>query len=257
MVDDLDAELPLPGGRHVGGVRVGDTVRRRTGPWTPAVHGLLRQLERAGFDGAPRVLGFDEKNREVLGWLPGDTVGETRPWPAWALSDDALVQAATWLRGLHDVTAGYVPPDGAVWLSGRPWRPGLIVGHQDASPWNAIWDDAGGCLAGFVDWDTAGPSSRELDLAFTALTWVPLLTPAAVRGCGHGEVRDRPRRLRLLLDAYGHDGDPAAFALVVAARARLGAEVIHRLGIDALAPMAAGYEQSAREIDAAEPGFWA
>ncbi len=26
--------------------RLGDTVRRSTGPWTPAVHALLRHLER-------------------------------------------------------------------------------------------------------------------------------------------------------------------------------------------------------------------
>ena len=39
--------------------RVGDTVRRGTGPWTPAVHALLRHLEGVGFDGAPMVLGID------------------------------------------------------------------------------------------------------------------------------------------------------------------------------------------------------
>ena len=32
---------------------------------------------------------------------------------------------------------------------------------------------AGGALAGFVDWDTASPSRREDDLAFSALTWGP------------------------------------------------------------------------------------
>jgi Ser/Thr protein kinase RdoA (MazF antagonist) len=48
-----------------------------------------------------------------------------------------------------------------------------VIGHLDASPWNAVW--AGGALVGFVDWDTAGPSRREDDLAFSALTWVPLL----------------------------------------------------------------------------------
>jgi hypothetical protein len=46
--------------------RVGDTIRRGTGPWTPAVHALLRHLEAVGFDAAPRVLGFDEQGREVL-----------------------------------------------------------------------------------------------------------------------------------------------------------------------------------------------
>ena len=52
-------------------VRIGDTVRRTTGPWTPAVHALLRYLEEVDFKGAPRVLGIDGQGREVLTYLPG------------------------------------------------------------------------------------------------------------------------------------------------------------------------------------------
>ncbi|MFL6139209.1 MAG: hypothetical protein ACJ74O_15600 [Frankiaceae bacterium] len=54
----------LPG--NAGGAwRVGDTVHRVTGPWTPAVHALLRHLaDRVPH--VPRVLGFDERGREVL-----------------------------------------------------------------------------------------------------------------------------------------------------------------------------------------------
>lgn len=48
-------------------VRVGDAVRRPTGPWSPAVHALLLHFERVGFDGAPRFLGLDEQ--ENLRWL--------------------------------------------------------------------------------------------------------------------------------------------------------------------------------------------
>ena len=52
--------------------RVGDTMRRSTGPWTPAVHALLRHLEAVGFEGAPRVLGSDDQGREVLTFIEGD-----------------------------------------------------------------------------------------------------------------------------------------------------------------------------------------
>ena len=62
-------------------MRVGDTVRRATGPWTPAVHALLRHLESVGFDAAPRVLGVDERGREVLTYLEGETIGDDDPWP--------------------------------------------------------------------------------------------------------------------------------------------------------------------------------
>jgi len=45
------ASLAMAEERSLGGnlndaVRLGDTVRRRAGPWTPAVHELLRFLER-------------------------------------------------------------------------------------------------------------------------------------------------------------------------------------------------------------------
>ena len=56
-------EIPPEGGSMTTVVRVGDTVRRPVGRWTPAVHSLLRHSEEVGFEGAPRVLGFDDQNR--------------------------------------------------------------------------------------------------------------------------------------------------------------------------------------------------
>ena len=65
-------EVPLTGGNvTVGLVRVGDTVRRPAGPWTPAVHALLVHLHDVGFDGAPRSLGLDERGRHVVEWIDG------------------------------------------------------------------------------------------------------------------------------------------------------------------------------------------
>ena len=66
-------EQLLPGGNAGGAVRVGATVRRPTGPWTPSVHALLNYLEARQFPGAPRALGVDEHGREVLSFLPGET----------------------------------------------------------------------------------------------------------------------------------------------------------------------------------------
>ena len=77
------AEERLEGGYADGAVRVGDTVRRPAGPWTPAVHALLSYLADRGFTGAPRPLGFDEQGREVLTFLEGETVGRRKPRPAW------------------------------------------------------------------------------------------------------------------------------------------------------------------------------
>src|SRR5439155_3349137 len=53
----VQTEIPL-GGNLSQALRVGDTVRRRAGPWTPAVQSLLAHLEAVGFTAAPRSLGF-------------------------------------------------------------------------------------------------------------------------------------------------------------------------------------------------------
>jgi hypothetical protein len=80
-------EDSLPGGYTTGAVLIGDVIHKPAEPWTATVHALLRHLEDAGFDGAPRALGFDDQGREMLTYLPGDTVGNRPPWPAWAYSD--------------------------------------------------------------------------------------------------------------------------------------------------------------------------
>ena len=56
-------EETLAGGLVSAVAKVGDTVRRSTGPWTPAVHALLRYLKAVGFDG---------RGREVLSCFRGD-----------------------------------------------------------------------------------------------------------------------------------------------------------------------------------------
>lgn len=190
------------------------------------MHALLRHLHDAGFDRAPRALGFDEQGREVLSFLPGTVVGTVRPWPSWVHSDDALRQVAQWLRDFHTAAAGFVPPAGAVWREGAQWRPGLIIGHNDAVPYNVAW--TGERLVGFFDWDFAGPVTVEWDLAFTAFGWVPLHARHVVATEGFTAFADRPRRLRLFLDSYGWGGSITDFIAVVRQRVNASADGIRR-----------------------------
>lgn len=101
-------EVPLAGGNvSAGVVRVGDTVRRPAGPWTPAVHALLTHLHDAGFPGAPRPHGLDSLGREVLDFVPG-----VAAWPDHfdRLDGDlALRRAARLIRDFHDAVAGFAP----------------------------------------------------------------------------------------------------------------------------------------------------
>jgi hypothetical protein len=211
--------MRLAGGFDRGASLVGGTVRRTPDTWTPSVHALLTHLAAAGFDGAPRSLGLDDEGREVLTYLPGTTVGTARPWPAWVHSDDALHQVAAWLREYHRAVADFVPPADAVWREGGTWRPGLVIAHNDAAPYNAVWDDD--VLQGFVDWDMAGPLSREEDLAWVAFSWVPLHAREVVAAEGFTAFDRRRARLEAFLEAYGWTGSTSDVVRLVADRLAL------------------------------------
>ncbi len=204
----------MAGGRNDGAVRVGHTVRRVASTQTPAVHALLRHLEAVGFTGAPQALGIDSAGREVLTYLEGCTIGDTRPWPAWVHSDTALVAVGRWLREFHAASRSFQPPSGAQWFGDHnDLRPGELIGHHDAAPYNAVWraaptgtDPGDGELIGFIDWDLAGPATPLRDLAFVVLSWVPLTARDVATADGFPPQADRARRLRILLDAYEWSG---------------------------------------------------
>jgi len=220
----------LPGGNTGGAVLVDGTVRRRPGPWTAGVHALLQHLYDAGFEDAPRALGYDDAGREVLSYLPGETVGTAKPWPGWVHEDATLVQVARWLRCYHKAVADFVPPPECVWREGGQWAPGELICHNDAAPYNAAWQD--GRLVGFFDWDFAGPAAAEWDLAFTAFSWVPLHARHVVRREGFTAFADRRRRLDVFLDAYGWAGQVTDLLIVLDSRLEAHIDGLFRLARD-------------------------
>lgn len=213
-------ETRLPGGNLGGAHLVDGTVRRTMGPWSPAVHALLRHLEDRGFPGAPRFLGVDDHGREILTYLEGETVGDAEPWPSWTHAEKTLDQAAAWLRFYHQAVADFTPPADAAWRFGGTWSAELIIGHNDAAPYNAVWRE--GHLVGFFDWDLASPVTREWDLAYLAFSWVPLHARSVVEAEGFTDFGARPERLRRLLARYGWQGESADFVTVVKSRVSAG-----------------------------------
>lgn len=222
-------EIRLPGGNVGGAVRVGQTVRRPAGPWTPAVHALLAYLD-GRVPGVPRVLGFDDQGREVLSYLPGHVV-ETGDG-ARLLTPGRLAALARWTRGFHDAVTGFSHPG--------PWRyfpvdRPTLIGHNDIAPYNVCF--RGQRVAGVFDWDLAGPSTPLLELAFLAWNGVPLWR----------EMRagDAARRLRVIAGAYGW---PDAAEILHAVPGR-----IQRMLDWILAAAAAGDQGMANVIAAGEP----
>ena len=174
-------------------VRIGDTVRRPAGPWTPAVHALLRHLEDVGFEGAPRALGVDEQGREILSYLPSTSV--------WAYAEPVIAASSCVLLRLHDDLDNFAAPVGAVWRHEIDDAVDLRIGHNDIGPQNTVF--ASGLPYGFIDWELAGPRPPLYDFAYAAINFTPLRPDQFCRMVGFDEPPDRGRRLRLFCDAYG------------------------------------------------------
>lgn len=182
------AEEVLTGGGVNEVVRIGQTVRRPAGEWTPAVHLLLGHLEAAGFTGAPRAHGLDSAGREVLDFVPGDAVSSE-----YLVSDAGLRVAGELLRAYHDATAGFAH-EGLTWYF-PPREPAEVICHGDIAPYNTIFRD--GMPVAFIDFDTAHPGPRMWDVAYAAYRFVRLSGEAVQT------VEEQSRRLRLFCDAYG------------------------------------------------------
>ena len=241
---DETREDVLAGGNMEPVVRVGDTVRRTTGAWTPAVHELLRRCEDAGIGEAPRVLGTDETGREILTFIPGEVMTDLSPAAQW--SPHLLRAAGALLRRLHDASEPIVDAK-LTWRQPRR-EPAEVVCHNDFAPYNLIVD--GDRLVGVIDFDMASPGSRLWDIAYLAYRLAPYAEDAAGFDAGrHGTCADR---LTELLDAYGidcpHDEVRHTAARRLDALAEFTKDRADETGRSDLAGHAAMYRRDARRL---------
>ncbi|MGV0878492.1 phosphotransferase [Martelella sp. FLE1502] len=180
-----EEEISLSGGRFTPGVvRLGDTVRRplREG----LAESLLGYLAEAGFSGAPRFLGRDDKSRAILTYVEGSVPSELGHF-----DDAALAAAAGLLRRFHDATVEFPV---VVEASAE------VVCHNDFSPTNAVFRD--GLSIALIDFDTLAPGARLWDLGYSAFTWLDL-------GNDDYSGAEQLRRLAVFADGYGLAACPA------------------------------------------------
>lgn len=197
LVADEDVLQDAP---HRRVIRLGDTVRRPTHPWTPAVHALLGYLEEVGFPHSPRVLGIDGHGREVLTYLDGESGPQ-----GWGkvVGDAGLRAFARLLRDYHAAVAGFRLPRGLRWCTGEA-GPGddQVICHGDFGPWNVVW--CGARPAGILDWDYARPAPRLRDVAYALEYVAPFRGDAeCVRWLRFPAPPDRRHRLEVFAAAYG------------------------------------------------------
>jgi hypothetical protein len=209
-----EPEEPLAGGiRHAQTVRVGNTVRKPAGPWTPTVHALLDHLVERGFP-SPKPLGIDEKGREILSYIEGDAT--IWPWPEFIKHEEAIEHVGKTLRRYHDVVADFVPPNDAVWqdCDHQIQQPAEIICHGDFGPYNLIWRAER--IVGVVDWEWARPAPMMRDLAYAVWMSVPLRTDEDAYRMGFDHTPHARERLKALLTGYGFPDRAAVLRAVLA-----------------------------------------
>ena len=198
-------EIPLAGGNVNPGqvVRVGDTVRKPTRPGCESVHAVLLHLERVGFEHAPRFLGFDDKGREILSFIPGVNVWDSQH--RIIRSPAGVATIGRLMRELHDALDTYTPPENAVWAARlRDPLGGDRLIHGDIGPWNLVAEpDSDQCH--IIDWETVAPGRLVWELSYTLQTVAHLWhdpPPWTPEGFTEAETA---ARLRAFADGYGLD----------------------------------------------------
>lgn len=181
-------------------IRIGNTVHRPAGWWTPAVHRLLKHLESIGFKYAPRVLGFDDKGREILSFIDGESGKD-----GWEkiVSDDGLRKFAKLLREYHDAVSDFHPTSDSEWAYSKGGvKEGEIICHGDFGVWNVVWQ--GSEPVGIIDWDFVLPAKPRYDMLYALEYAVPFRDDEACLKWHHfPEVPDRKHRIKVFTGAYG------------------------------------------------------
>jgi len=151
--------------------------------------------------GVPRFLGIDEKGREILTYVPGETAESGLGFDSPYLhSDQAICDMARYMRKLHDTSVDFLP----IALSGGWINPQLpeedyeTICHGDAAIWNFAIEN--GRVAGMFDFDQACPGSRAWDLTLTLFSAVLVSCYDYIPAEHEADTR---RRICIFFDAYG------------------------------------------------------
>ncbi|MFS0861932.1 phosphotransferase [Fredinandcohnia sp. 179-A 10B2 NHS] len=200
-------EEKLTGGNVSDVYRSKNTVRRELKPNSVKIHKLLQHLESNGFNYAPKFLGIDDKNREILSYIEGEA--GNYPLKEYMWSNDALREIAKMLRQYHDAVSDFPLLNEWTPMDNTPNNIEVIC-HNDFAIYNIIFKHT--MPVGIIDFDVAAPGPRLWDIAYTLYTCVPL---SRYRHTVKGEeVRYNPshdaertkHRVELFFSTYGIEG---------------------------------------------------
>ncbi len=193
-------ETPLTGGNvNAEVVKVGNTVRRKPSKHALTIHRFLKHLAFAGFTQAPNFLGTDERGREILSYIEGETDFPADIWE----NEKTLDAAVNMLRRFHDASAEFIITADDSWAY-RHSDPNMheVICHNDFAPYNMIFKN--GTPVGVIDFDLIGPGPRIRDLAYFTYWMVPLsFASDDMNKFTEIEIKNSCPRLNKIAETYG------------------------------------------------------
>ncbi|MEK4244530.1 phosphotransferase [Psychrobacillus sp. FSL K6-2684] len=219
MKSQFENEEMLSGGNVSNVHRSGDTVRRDLKEDSAKIHKVLKHLENKGFSCAPKFLGIDEKNREILSFIEGEA--GNYPLKRYMWSDDALKEIAKMLRLFHDAVSDFPIEENWQPIDNTP-QPFEVLCHNDFAVYNIIFNHEK--PVGIIDFDLVAPGPRLWDIAYALYTCVPLSrlwhaeTYEAVYYDPSKDAEHTKQRVKLFFESYGIEGMEKGFLEMVLLR---------------------------------------
>jgi hypothetical protein len=219
MKNHYENEEVLSGGNVSNVYRSGDSVRRDLKENSYKIHKVLKHLENKGFSYAPKFLGIDEKNREILSFIEGEA--GNYPLKKYMWSSEGLKEIAIMLRLYHDAVSDFPIEDSWQSIDNTP-QPIEVLCHNDFAIYNIIFNHEK--PVGIIDFDVAAPGPRLWDIAYTLYTCVPLsrLYHSETGGAVYYDpLKDAGRinqRIEMFFESYGIEGMEKGFLEMVLQR---------------------------------------
>jgi Ser/Thr protein kinase RdoA (MazF antagonist) len=209
----IESERELTGGNVSTVTTNGSIVYKDKKPQSTTTQRLLRHLQSKGLTFCPKPLGFDNKGREMLSFMHGNTLDDFPGVSSITDKIETVKHAASMLRKFHDATIDFTKqPNDIWWFRYDGNLPKEVICHNDFAPYNINFK--GHLPIGLIDFDTACPAPRVWDIAYAVYRFAPL--SESVYDCESGNYRDydksrdceeRKILLRAFLNEYGANDD--------------------------------------------------
>ena len=209
----FESERKLTGGNTSSVTANGRIVYKDRKPQSATTQRLLQHLQSKGITFCPKPLGFDNKDREMLSFMCGNTIDDFPNVSSIDNKVETVKQAASMLRKFHDATIDFIRQDDDIWwLRYDGDLPKEVICHNDFAPYNITFEN--NSPIGLIDFDTACPAPRVWDIAYAVYRFVPL--SESVYDCvsatyrDYNKVKDGEERKTLLtafLNEYGFYND--------------------------------------------------